>query len=342
MNDKALTTASHGGEVLLNESRPIYDGLMVVRSTLAPDLTPGELQLFALVAFRSGLDPFARQIYAVKRKGHMTIQTGIDGYRSIAARTGEYDGQDEPTFGPDCSCGKGPRHPESSTVAVYRKGMGRAVKATAYWHEYVPESNDFMWQRMPHVMLAKVSEALALRKAFPWDPTSGKGIGSDVYTDEEMAQADSSPRLTLQERLEARAEEPGTSLQYFADRVRDMDPDTIRRIRGELFPKAKGVRDLSDADRSVLLGRLIELENGQEVDGEAVEITEDSLAPVQEEEVGAPNPEEEEPRVLRASPPSEPMVACEAESPFTAGAVCLLARNHRGAHRSGESEAWPR
>ena len=146
---------------------------------LAPDLTDGELQLFALVASRSAPDLFARQIYATKRSGKMVIQTGIDGDRSIAARTGEYDGQDEPVFGPDCACSL-PAHPEWATVAVYRKGMGRAVKATAFWHEYVPQQ-DFMWKRMPHVMIAKVAEALALRKCFPWDPTRGIGIGGCLH-----------------------------------------------------------------------------------------------------------------------------------------------------------------
>ena len=184
--------------VLSEGSRQMLDGLNVVRATLAPDLTDGELQLFALVASRSGLDPFARQIYATKRSGKMVIQTGIDGYRSIAARTGEYDGQDEPVFGPDCACSL-PAHPEWATVAVYRKGMGRAVKATAFWHEYVPQQ-DFMWKRMPHVMIAKVAEALALRKCFPWDPTRGIGIGSDVYTTEEMEQADRPPPSPCQSR----------------------------------------------------------------------------------------------------------------------------------------------
>ena len=46
-----------------------------------------------------------------------------------------------------------------------------------------------MWVRMPRVMLAKVAEALALRKAFPYDPEQRQGIGADVYTADEMAQA---------------------------------------------------------------------------------------------------------------------------------------------------------
>lgn len=175
----------------------ILAGLHTVQSVLAPDLTADELKLFAMVANRSGLDPFAKQIYAVKRKGRVTFQTGIDGYRSIAARTGLYDGQDEPEFGPVCACGdnRPAGHPESATVRVYRKGVGRPIAATAFWHEYKPEqgergTQDVMWTRMPRVMIAKVAEAQALRKAFPWDPNAGHGIGADLYTVEEMAQAE--------------------------------------------------------------------------------------------------------------------------------------------------------
>ena len=126
--------------------------------------------------------------------GKSTFQTGIDGYRSIAARTGLYDGQDEPEYGPACECGdnKPAGHPEYATVRVYRKGVGRAIAATAYWHEYRPGAGDYdaMWVRMPRVMIGKVAEALALRKAFPYDPENRQGIGADVYTDDEMRQAD--------------------------------------------------------------------------------------------------------------------------------------------------------
>ena len=111
--------------------------------------------------------------------------------------TGLYDGQDEPEFGPACACGdKRPDgHPEFATVRVYRKGVSRPIAATAYWHEYKPEPGregrgDQMWTRMPRVMLAKVAEALALRKAFPYDPENRQGIGADLYTADEMAQAD--------------------------------------------------------------------------------------------------------------------------------------------------------
>ena len=342
MTDSALIAAP----VLSEDSRRILDGLMVVRETLAPDLTPGELQLFALVASRSGLDPFARQIYAVKRmsrgQSRMAIQTGIDGYRSIAARTGEYDGQDEPIYGPDCGCGRGNAHPEYATVRVYRKGMSRPVGATAFWHEYVPDAGqsgqgDVMWRKMPHVMVAKVAEALALRKAFPWDPNSGKGIGSDIYTTEEMAQTDNAPVVvsTVQERIAAKAE-LGASLRYFADAVRELDPDAIRTARQEMYPEATGVAALTDDQRQKLLDHLFGVT--AEV---VVEVTEDGTGtpqtgtqPVLATDISAPEP------VIEVIEP-EPFKQCRAVAPLS-GEQCGLASGHKSIHRVGDTEGWPR
>ena len=57
-------------------------------------------------------------------------------------------------------------------------------------------------------MIAKVAEALALRKAFPYDPERREGIGADVYTADEMAQADKpepAPQPTARERIVQRA-----------------------------------------------------------------------------------------------------------------------------------------
>lgn len=133
--------------------------------------------MFLHVAKKSGLDPFANQIYFVKRKGKATIQTGIDGYRLSASRSGEYGGSDDPVF--EEKDGK----PVKATVTIYRfvKGEKCAFTASARWDEYKPE-NAFMWNKMPFTMLGKCAEALALRKAFPQEL-------SGIYTKEEMDQA---------------------------------------------------------------------------------------------------------------------------------------------------------
>lgn len=153
----------------------------LIKRTIAKDSTDDELKLFMHQCKRTGLDPMTRQIYFMKRAGKVTIQTSIDGFRVIAERSGDYAGQDEPEFiykGEKLDCAK---------VKVYRfKGEQRYLAAVgvAYWAEYFPgEAQGFMWKKMPHTMLAKVAEALALRKAYPQDL-------SGLYTNDEMNQAD--------------------------------------------------------------------------------------------------------------------------------------------------------
>ena len=154
------------------------------------DSTNDEFILFVHACERSGLDPFMKQIYPVKRwdsklhRNSMTIQTGIDGYRSIAERTGKYAPGKEPQFTYD-------KEGRLLSATAYVKkltpdGTWHEVPATAFFSEYVQTNKDGIptqfWSRMPHGQLAKCAEALALRKAFPFE-------FSQIYTQEEMQQA---------------------------------------------------------------------------------------------------------------------------------------------------------
>lgn len=159
----------------------------LIKRTIAKDCTNDELALFLEVCRSSGLDPFRRQIYAIVRgsgdKRQMSIQTGIDGYRLLAARTGDLAGIDDPVYDAEET-----EHPAWARVTVWRWSHDQRVPytATARWKEYAAVYDgkpSGKWRDMPYLMLGKCAEALALRRAFPAEL-------SGVYTPDEMAQAD--------------------------------------------------------------------------------------------------------------------------------------------------------
>lgn len=165
----------------------------VIKRLICPDATDTELALFGQVCQRTGLDPFSKQIYGIKRQGRLTIQTSIDGFRLIAQRSREYAGQDGPHW-----CGSdgvwrdvwlSKEPPSAAKVGVYRTGWSRPVTGIATWAEYAQMTREGspsgQWRSMPAHMLAKCAEALALRKAFPAELSS-------VYSGDEMQQAEQS------------------------------------------------------------------------------------------------------------------------------------------------------
>lgn len=182
----------------VSASLAIYERIKPLKDALGiGNLTDGEMQVFALVARYTGLDPFTKQIYAIKRGGKVTHQTGIDGYRSTAERTGQYAGSDEAEFEP-CECGSEdspPVHPKVARVVVHRilpNGHVIDQVGKARWHELKPDHRkpqgaydflDSMWWKMPENQLAKCGEADGLRKAFP------RVLGG-VYITDEMQGAD--------------------------------------------------------------------------------------------------------------------------------------------------------
>lgn len=165
--------------------------VQLLRDGYAPGASQIEFRVLLEVARLRRLNPFLKQIHFVKRRSKdrndnwvetWTSQVSIDGLRAIAERTGKYDGQDEPEYERDKD-----GLILAAKVRVYRKDWSRPAVGVARWSEYVQTTRDGkptkFWDTMPHVMIAKCAEALALRKAFPEDLAG-------IYTDEEMEQAD--------------------------------------------------------------------------------------------------------------------------------------------------------
>jgi phage recombination protein Bet len=173
------------------------DQVELIKRQIAKNVTHDELSLFLYQCARTGLDPLSRQIYAISRQEwdndkrckvqKMSIQTGIDGLRLIADRTGRY------SPGPDNEYEYEDKRLIKATATVLKRtadGTWHPVRASAFYSEYAQFKQDGqptkMWAEKPHIMLGKCAEALALRKAFPAEM-------SGIYTSDEMGQTEEAP-----------------------------------------------------------------------------------------------------------------------------------------------------
>ena len=140
------------------------ENINLIKDTICRGATDNELKLFLYQCERTGLDPLARQIYAVKRwdsqlkRESMTTQTSIDGFRLIAERSGKYAGQVGPFW-----CGEDgiwlnvwvkPESPAASRVGVLRSDFKEPCWGVARFDGYAQKKKEgdltIMWKKTAH------------------------------------------------------------------------------------------------------------------------------------------------------------------------------------------------
>ena len=193
------------------------DQVELIKRTIAKGATDDELKLFIAVCNSTGLNPFNRQIYAIKRRSQekgqwvetMTYQVGIEGFRLMAQRSkGKggpvYQGQTEPVW-----CNKDGNWvdlwtssdpPFAAKVGVYVEGFREPIFAIAEYKRLVQTKQDgtpnIFWDKGPAFQLAKCAEAAALRKAIGHD-LSGVYLEEEIYATPE--EKDITPPMSIEQ-----------------------------------------------------------------------------------------------------------------------------------------------
>ncbi len=147
----------------------------LIQAGIVPDGTPkSQIAVFARICKEKGLSPFSKEIYLVGYANKYSCITGIDGFRKIAAESGQHAGTEnilfdlksDGTYKTAADLKEENKMPISATCTVYRIINGARVPFThtAVFKEF--STGQQKWGSMPFQMIGKVAEAFALRKGF--------------------------------------------------------------------------------------------------------------------------------------------------------------------------------
>jgi phage recombination protein Bet len=161
--------------------------ILTLKRTVAQGLTDEEFMLFAQFCKSTKLNPFKKEIWAIKAGGRLQLMTGIAGYLAIANSNPQFDGMEVDVTTDD----KG--KPVKATCKVYRKDRKYPSVGIALMSEFAKSTP--IWSQMPSVMLQKVAKSIALREAFPQELNG-------LYTQEEMPQEYAAPTATVETKAE--------------------------------------------------------------------------------------------------------------------------------------------
>lgn len=124
-----------------------------------PPFTDEEMAAALVVANRYQLDPFTKEVYAMRNKGALLIAVGIDGWVALAVRQPTFDGwewsDEHDDDGTLVSC----------TCTLHVRGRKVPTRVTEYLRECHRDTGP--WRQNPHRMLRHRATAQAVRMTFP-------------------------------------------------------------------------------------------------------------------------------------------------------------------------------
>lgn len=155
--------------------------LKEIRVLFAPKLTDAEFKFFVGVGQVTSLNPFLREIWAIKydAKAPAQIFIGRDGYRKTAQKNRDYDYHqvDSVYSGDDFSVKNGEVEHSyqlkdrgellGAYCVVKKHSSSRPTYVFVELKEY--DTGQSNWRKMKPTMIKKVAEAQCLRSAFPSD-----------------------------------------------------------------------------------------------------------------------------------------------------------------------------
>jgi phage recombination protein Bet len=147
-----------------------YDDKAIVKTmqeTVARGTTPAEFALFVQYCKATGLNPFKKEIWCIKASQGLQIMTGINGFWAIANASDTFDGAEVGLINASGEWVK--TVPDNSFIGawcrVYRKDRRIPMEGEALLADYAKGFG--LWKTAPRIMIKKVAESIALRKAFP-------------------------------------------------------------------------------------------------------------------------------------------------------------------------------
>lgn len=187
--------------------------LKEIKTIYAKDLTDGEFKTFVQMGMAAGLNPFLREIWAIKydKSAAAQIFIGRDGYRKVIGRNNNYDGHSvdavyaNDTYLFDVTKGEVTHtfnfKDRGRLIGAYCLVKMKNISRPFYVFVEVSEYNKgrSVWKDMPATMIKKVAECQAIRMA---DQTcAGTYDEAEMPNDKIVNTSDKSEKLNREYQL---------------------------------------------------------------------------------------------------------------------------------------------